>query len=403
MATIEFAETSAYKQKTDTIIKELSVGAQSSGSGMSTIRDYLFNLYVKLFDKVPNYINLSYYDYFCNAELEKKERDERFSIDVETFDANSIIQKEDGTITTFKDDIAEQQTYKKFIESYDGEDIAVYRYDEYPVIVIGKYECIIFYFDNGIAVYSPTTKLPQYVIDNTVMYSEDDEKNRYFSYVVYGQRGFNTTELPIKKYDIDLETNYNDDLPHEAIVDWIKTGKSGICILNGQPGTGKTHYIRNLMWECPDTEFMILNASCFDAINDSSFVEMILDNKNSVVILEDCEDLLTDRMGNNSRIGTLLNISEGILGDALKLRFICTFNASINKIDSAVIRKGRTHVKYEFKALTYDKAQKLAEKLNVTLPEKKNAQQLGYTLAEIYNADNNLVDDNTAKQLGFKR
>jgi hypothetical protein len=157
------------------------------------------------------------------------------------------------------------------------------------------------------------------------------------------------------------------------------------------------------MWECPDTEFMILNASCFDAINDSSFVEMILDNKNSVVILEDCEDLLTDRMGNNSRIGTLLNISEGILGDALKLRFICTFNASINKIDSAVIRKGRTHVKYEFKVLTYDKAQKLAEKLNVTLPEKKNAQQLGYTLAEIYNADNNLVDDNTAKQLGFKR
>jgi hypothetical protein len=403
MATIEFAENSKYKQQIDFIIKELTNSARSQGNGISSIRDYLFNLYIKLFDKVPNYINLSYCDYFCNGELEKKERNERFNINNGIIDFNNTIEKEDGSISTFKDDIAEQQSYKKFIESYDDEDIAVYRYDEYPVIILGKYESIIFYYDNSIVSYTPLTTLPQYIVDNTVMYSEDDENNRFFSYVVYGQRGFNTTDLPIKKYDIDLETNYNDDLPHEAIVDWIKTGKSGICILNGQPGTGKTHYIRNLMWECPDTEFMILNASCFDAINDSSFIEMILDNKNSVVVLEDCEDLLTDRMGNNSRIGTLLNISEGILGDALKLRFICTFNASITKIDSAVIRKGRTHIKYEFKPLNYDKAQKLAEKLNVVLPEKKNAQQLGYTLAEIYNADNNLVDDNTTKQLGFKR
>lgn len=395
MATIQFAESSPFKDKINSIVDDILIDYTVTLCGSETIKTLLFPLYVKLFHEVPNYINLGYYNEFCNGELEAFLASERFS--------EESCQEEHNAFMTFKNDILEQQTFQKIIENYPGDDIAVFRYDEYPAIFIESLKCIVYYTENNVAVLCNKTTIPDFIKDNVVTESDvDAQNNRYFDYVIYGQHGFDTTCLPVKKHEVDIERNYNDDLPHDAIMDFIKNGRSGICILNGAPGTGKTHYIRHLMWECPDTEFMILNASCFDAINDSSFVEMILNNKNAVVILEDCEDLLTDRLGNNSRIGTLLNISEGILGDALKLRFICTFNAPVNKIDNAVIRKGRTHVKYEFKALTYNKAAALAEHLGVELPEKKNAKTLGYTLAEIYNSDNKYVPENE-NSLGFKR
>lgn len=395
MATIEFADTSAYKDEINSVIDDLMIDYNIQLSGSDTIKSILFPLYIKLFHVIPSYINLGYYNEFCNGDYEAFIESQRYADEEDEAAENEFL--------TFPRPIKVQQTFQSIIENYQGDDIAVFRYDEYPAIFIKSLKCIVYYSDNDVCVLHDTTKLPDYIIDNVVMESEDDKENsRYFEYVIYGQHGFDTTTLPIKKYEVDLKTNYNDDLPDDAIVNFIENDKSGICILNGEPGTGKTHYIRHLMWRCKDTDFMILNASCFDAINDSSFVEMILDNKNAVVILEDCEDLLTDRMGNNSRIGTLLNISEGILGDALKLRFICTFNAPIGKIDSAVIRKGRTHVKYEFKALSYDKARVLADKLGVTLPEKKNAKNFGYTLAEIYNTGDNFIAE-TEKPLGFKR
>lgn len=395
MATIKFADTSAYKDEINSVIDDIMIDYNVTLSGSDTIKSILFPLYIKLFHVIPSFINLSFYNEFCNGEYEAFMETQRY--------ADEEDEEAENEFLTFPRAIKEQQTFQSIIENYQSDDIAVFRYYEYPAIFIKSLKCIVFYCDNDVCVLHDTTTLPEYIINNVVMDDETDkEKSRFFEYVICNQRGFDTTNLPIKKYDVDIETNYNDDLPDDAIIDFIKNGQSGICILNGEPGTGKTHYIRHLMWRCKDINFMILNASCFDFINDSSFIEMILDNKNAVVILEDCEDLLTDRMGNNSRIGTLLNISEGILGDALKLRFICTFNAPIGKIDNAVIRKGRTHVKYEFKALNYDKAVTLANKLGVTLPEKKNAKSLGYTLAEIYNTYDNFNTE-TSTTLGFKR
>lgn len=396
--TLEFAEHSPYKLQIDQVVTSMIDNNYTGLVGVyPPLMPLLPALYVKLFHQTPFHIDFDYYDEYCDGELEKLHTESRFSEDT------SALENYEKEHTTFKGSIEVQQTLAKIIADYDKDDIAVIRADEYPIVIINSLKIIVFFKDHAVCAFAADSKLPQFIIDSVVTVDEDDpERVRYFSYVICGNHGFDTTDLPVKKFECPVEDNYNDDIPDEKIVDFIKNGKSGICILNGAPGTGKTHYIRHLMWECKDTDFMVLNSSCFDAINDSSFVEMMLDNRNSVVILEDCEDLLTDRLGNNSRIGTLLNISEGILGDSLRLRFICTFNAPVSKIDAAVIRKGRTHVKYEFKPLTYDKALKLSEKLGVELPEKSQAKKVGYTLAEIYNAASDVTNE-TSTSVGFKK
>ena len=93
-----------------------------------------------------------------------------------------------------------------------------------------------------------------------------------------------------------------------------------------------------------------------------------------------------------------MNLSDGILGDGLNIKFICTFNADINKLDEAILRKGRLKYKYEFKELTPEKTQELAKELGKSIPEGESL-----TVGDIYNweEDNGGVQLNKNKHIGF--
>lgn len=221
------------------------------------------------------------------------------------------------------------------------------------------------------------------------------EAKVYMEYVTYNSQGFRTTRMSVKEQDCDITSNYNDDLPHQQIVDMIKSEESGIAILHGVPGCGKTSYIRKLIADNPDKKFVFLDASTFQYVGDASFIEMLTSRRNSVFVVEDCEDLLVSRdTKGNHRISSLLNLSDGILGDSLNLKFICTFNADISSIDKALLRKGRLKVKYEFGKLTKDKAQALAAKLGKTEPVTGDM-----ALCDVYN----LGTDNGGEQIETDR
>ena len=79
MATIQFAESSPFKDKINSIVDDILVDYTVTLCGSETIKTLLFPLYVKLFHEVPNYINLGYYNEFCHGELEAFLASERFS------------------------------------------------------------------------------------------------------------------------------------------------------------------------------------------------------------------------------------------------------------------------------------------------------------------------------------
>ena len=74
--------------------------------------------------------------------------------------------------------------------------------------------------------------------------------------------------------------------------------------------------------------------------------------------------MLSRKINKGSGISTILNLTDGIIGNALKLKIIATINTS-DKLDEALLRKSRTLFTYDFKLLTAERATKCAEELGV--------------------------------------
>jgi hypothetical protein len=118
------------------------------------------------------------------------------------------------------------------------------------------------------------------------------------------------------------------------------------------------------------------------------FMELLIDNPNSVVVIEDAEKVIMDRKFGNSSVSNLLNLSDGLLADCLNIQLICSFNSELSAIDNALLRKGRLIAKYEFKQLPIEKAQKLSSHLGydkiinrpMTIAEIANQHEPSYEI-----------------------
>jgi hypothetical protein len=208
-------------------------------------------------------------------------------------------------------------------------------------------------------------------------------------------------DFDIKEIDLNLKDNYNDEFSsiNQKLTTFIDNkDTSGMVLLHGLPGSGKTTYLRYLISQCK-ARFIYLPNSLFCELSNPEFFTFILNYSNSVIILEDCEELLKprDQSGNNIGISTLLNLSDGLLGDAMRLKIICTFNTEVRNIDSALLRKGRLAYKYEFGPLSVLKVNKLFKKLKIDYLTDKPL-----LLADIYShLSDNGNNNNSKTKIGF--
>lgn len=225
-------------------------------------------------------------------------------------------------------------------------------------------------------------------IIEVVKQSKKEKKHKKKFYMVsrnnHSEYGFDFRRFNIKKQEIEIPTNYNDDFLEVdgTIRGFLNTNKSnGLVLLHGKYGTGKTSYIRNLM-DTVNKRFIFLPLDMMDNISNPNFLPFISQYRNSVLILEDCETLIKTRDGGriDNALVNLLNLGDGLLSDALAIKIVCTFNADLKKIDKAILRKGRLIARYEFKELELTKAKALALKLGIESDIEKSL-----TLAEIYN------------------
>ena len=100
-----------------------------------------------------------------------------------------------------------------------------------------------------------------------------------------------------------------------------------------------------------------------------------------MMILEDSEKALMRREDDNrSQVSALLNITDGLLSDFLKLQVICTINCLSSELDQALLRPGRLLAHKVFGRLTREEALRIAGKLGKPLPYRSD-----YSLAEIFN------------------
>lgn len=215
----------------------------------------------------------------------------------------------------------------------------------------------------------------------------------------YGE--FELADFKTKDIDVNIDKNYNDDLVehHTELVEFLNRSEdNGIVLFHGMPGTGKTSYIRSLIKTCT-SKFIYVPNSLFEHLSDPDFISFIGEFPESVIILEDCENLIKIRDHNQSGSGisNLLNLGDGLLGDALKLKIICTFNCELAKVDEALLRKGRLSYRYEFGPLEIDKANQLFKSLGMDA-----TTTIPMTLSDVFNYNhNNNSEAKSRKQIGF--
>lgn len=179
-----------------------------------------------------------------------------------------------------------------------------------------------------------------------------------------------------------VDTHYNEDFQevHKKITENIAELRKGIILLHGAPGTGKSTYIKYL---CSVNDNIIyIPPDMSTSLTDPGFIPLLMENKNSILVIEDAENVLRTRSEYSSQaVSNLLNLSDGILSDCLNIRMVCTFNTELANIDPALLRAGRLIAQHEFDALSVDKSDALMYSLH-----KKHATR-PMTLAEIYNPD----------------
>ena len=191
------------------------------------------------------------------------------------------------------------------------------------------------------------------------------------------------------------EDNYDDTVIRgfrRLVADLKSKSPSGrLGILSGPPGTGKTYLIRALLEEVLAC-FVMIPATMVDAIGSPELIPHMLKIKESnpgysiVFIIEDGDRVLLNRgMDNVSAISTLLNITDGILGDLVDLRVIVTTNEKTVKVEPALLRPGRISARVDVGFISQEKAytiyHKLMGNMNVA-PEWEDLDKI--TLSTVY-------------------
>jgi len=203
---------------------------------------------------------------------------------------------------------------------------------------------------------------------------------------------------------------------NDGVLEAIKLNRPGLLIFHGEPGTGKSSYIRWLAQMNPDREFALLSMITLIQEGGIRYLTRYLTRKysasarkspeekpkNMVIVLEDSERILQPRETSPSSsiiTSELLNLIDGAGPERDRVKFIFTFNMKVSKVDTAILRKGRLLKSIEFKKLTGNTLAEIASKFGVTLSDHE--KKTGLSVADLVYHDED-TGIKSRESIGFK-
>ena len=268
----------------------------------------------------------------------------------------------------------------------------------------------VLYEYRSLKVFAPTPQAVAQVAERLRAYEKPATDKPGFRLVSLTHGGAETEFIAMQNGasmdESELALHYGDDFAtwERAWLKRVAARQSGLTLVFGPPGVGKTQWLKSLIMRFNDRfACYYLPLSSFDVLAAPSFVGFWLEqnrihsNKTKLAIIEDAEDVLLPRDENSrAKVSNLLNIGDGFLGDHLKLHVIASTNTPLQRLDPALLRPGRLTGSYHFRRLPRPHAQRLALAKGLTLPEQED-----WSLAEIYNGTPQELDLENKGRVGF--
>jgi len=208
-----------------------------------------------------------------------------------------------------------------------------------------------------------------------------------------GRTDYRTIDIKQKHPVVDEMYPWIEEGVHTYFKRYLES-EANVLVLLGEPGTGKTTFIRELIVRNGLNAMVTYEEELMNA--DRLYLDLITDAEQDILIMEDADLMLLSReSAGNKTMSKLLNISDGLMKNRKKIIFTANINYnSLSKADSALIRPGRCFDVLNFRSFDHDEAVKAAKAMG--LPEPEYSKEI--TLAKLTNPDYKAPD---IEQVGF--
>lgn len=198
-------------------------------------------------------------------------------------------------------------------------------------------------------------------------------------------------KIDVQPWD-DVKTNYPSTArdPISTVIALDRPTDGGKLILwHGEPGTGKTNAIRSVAKEWAkwcDLHYIVDPEKFF---GDGAYLMNVLlnddeeDNKWRLLVIEDADEFLVSdaKKRSGQALSRLLNATDGLIGQGLRVLTLITTNEKLTNIHPAVAREGRCLANIEFPRFSRAEARQWLQAHNLDELPKQDA-----SLAELYEA-----------------
>jgi hypothetical protein len=182
----------------------------------------------------------------------------------------------------------------------------------------------------------------------------------------------------------------------DAYQDRYLADDASLLFLMGPPGTGKTSFIRHMIYSHQLSATITYEAGLLDS--DNMFIDFLTGESN-ILVIEDADLILRSREGSeNKSISRFLNVSDGLIKFHNKKIVFTTNLHDFSTIDPALIRAGRCFDALKFRPLSLHEADRALSAIGATMADLDNDPRVAVTLAQLLGGKGGHIE----KSVGFK-